>query len=116
MTTPSDETKQDYLNRMSDDGGGGLATPSEIQANIAASFADLGSVYTSAASIPTTATERGAGRFSDASDAVRYLEKGGLVSLDNSGNVAPIGFVYFLEEYDEIYDEYYYIVYIDEDS
>lgn len=116
MTTPYDESKKQYYNRMSDDGAGGLASESEIQQNIIDSFSDLGTVYTSPESVPSTATERPAGTFSDASDAMRYLERGGLVAVDDSGNVAPMGFVYFLQNYDEIYDEYEFTVYIDEDT
>ncbi len=115
MTTPPDETRPEYRHRMSDDGGGGLEDVPGTEANIETSFLDLGTLYTSPASIPSTATVRPAGTFTDARDAREYLEIGGLVG-GSGGSVIPLGFVYFLQEFDEYLWENTYTVYIDENS
>lgn len=102
---------------MADDGGGNLASESEIIDNISLSFEDMGTVFTSAGSIPVTATVRAAGSFTEAHSAMEYLESGGLIATEGSGSdVIPIGFVYFLEEFDEILQENLFTIYIDEDT
>lgn len=115
MTDPF-ETKAEYVRRMADEGGL-LASQAEVEANILESFEQMGTVFTSSGSIPSTASVRIAGTFTDANDCYRYLEQGGLVAAENDGvDVIPIGFVYLLEKYDEILMEMTYSVYIDEDT
>lgn len=117
MTTPPDEDRPDYTHRMADDGGGGLDTPANIQDHIDLSFEDLATIFTDPASIPTSASVRPAGSFTDAHDAMTYLETGGLVATENSGaNTIPIGFVYMLKEFDEVLEDWLFTVYIDEDT
>jgi len=101
---------------MSDDGGGGLASPSEVEQAIAASMANIGIVITSELDIPPEATVRPSGVFTDEVDARIYLEEGGLVVTDDLGNNSPIGFVYLLEQFDEILWEMTWTVYVDENT
>jgi len=117
MTTDHYEKSPEYLHRMADDGMGGLDTVENIDARIASSFEDMGTVYTSEGSIPSTASIRLAGTFAGADNARSYLEYGGLIVTEDAGaTVVPIGFVYFLREFDEVTQEYLYRVYIDEVS
>lgn len=115
MPTPISETKAEYARRMADDGGGGLASQAQVEANIEASFSDVANVLTDPGDVPASASVRPAGRFGTADDLKEYLELGGLVASDGV-NTVPMGFVYVLQEYDEIYEQDMYIVYIDEDS
>lgn len=115
MTDPF-ETKAEYIVRMADEGGG-LATQAQVEEHVASSFENLGTVYDDPADIPSTATIRAAGLFTDANDAYRYLEQGGLVATESGGTaVIPIGFVYLLKGYDEVLMEDTWTVYIDEDT
>lgn len=117
MTTDHYEKSPEYLHRMADDGLGGLDTVENIDARIHTSFSDMGTVYTSEGSIPETASIRLAGTFAGADNARSYLEYGGLIVTEDAGaTVVPIGFVYFLREFDEVTQEYLYRVYIDEVS
>jgi len=117
MTTDHYEKSPEYLHRMADDGSGGLDTVENIDNHIKSSFEDMGTVYTDEASIPSTASIRLAGTFAGADNARSYLEYGGLIVTEDAGaTVVPIGFVYFLREFDEITQEYLYRVYIDEVS
>ena len=116
MATDHMETHSEYARRIADDGAGGLADRATIQANIADSFADLGTIYTDDSLIPSTASIRTAGTFTDAFDAKEWLETGGLIATDGTGELHPIGFVYFYQYYDEGLDEYVYEVYIDDDT
>lgn len=116
MPTPDFESKAEYIRRMADDGLGGLASQPEVETNISASFDQLGTVVSSASLVPGTATIRPAGSFTDADSLQVYLEDGGLVVTDGAGNVEPIGFVWIVEEFDDILYEMTYQVYIDEDT
>lgn len=116
MTTPSDEERPEYIHRVSDDGAGGLEDTAGIADNIAATFTDLGTIYTDTGDIPSSASIRAAGAFTDAYAARQYLEGGGLSATDNDGNVVPIGFVYFFQYFDEVLEEDVYEVYIDDDT
>lgn len=111
-----EESQSEHIGRMADDGTGQVAPDSEIQANIAADFATLGTVFGDVNDIPDTASFRAAGRFTDPHAAAEYLELGGLVIRDDQGNLQPIGFVYFLQYYDEILEDWVYEVWIDEDT
>lgn len=114
--TPSFETRPEYIRRMADDGVGGLATPSEIEDNVDASFDNLATVVTDVESLPETTTIRPSGAFSDAQSLFEYLHAGGLVVTDESGNVAPIGFVWLVQYFDDILQQEVWQVYIDEDT
>lgn len=116
MSTPDFESKAEYIRRMADDGLGDLASQSEVEANISASFAQLGTVVSDESLVPVSATIRPAGSFTDADSLHRYLEDGGLVVTDGAGNVEPIGFVWIVESFDDILFEITYQVYIDEDT
>ncbi len=115
MTDPF-ETKTEYIVRMADEGGG-LATQEEVEEHVASSFEQLGTIYVDPENIPSSATIRPAGVFTDANDAYRYLEQGGLIVTENDGaDVIPIGFVYLLKEYDAVLMEMTWTVYIDEET
>lgn len=117
MSTDHYENTPEYLHRMADDGMGGLDTVENIDNRISSSFTEMGTIYTDEESIPETASVRLAGTFSTADNARSYLEYGGLIVTEDAGaTVVPIGFVYFLKEFDEVTEEYLYRVYIDEDS
>ncbi len=116
MTTPVPETMTEYIRRMANDGGGGLATPSEILDNVDASFAELATVVTDPENLPETSTIRPAGSFTDANSLHQYLENGGLVVTDAAGDASPIGFVWLLKVYDDILNEFIWQVYIDENT
>lgn len=116
MTTPTFETQSEYFNRMSDDGGGGLASPSEIEDNISDSFDDIGTVVTDEGDLPVTADIRPAGVFTDANSMKDYLTTGGLVVTDASSNTEAIGWVWILESFDEIINAPIWTVYIDSDT
>ncbi len=116
MSTEWHENKPEYTRRMSDDGLGGLATPTEVEQAIIDSFDELGQVVTIPGDLPGTTTIRPSGSFSDAESAKEYLDRGGLLVVDDAGNVEPIGFVYFLMEFDEVLQEYIWTVWIDEDT
>lgn len=116
MTEFFDDTG-DYVHDTADDGGGGLASLSEIDDNILSSFESIGTVYTTVGDIPATATVRPAGKFTQADSARAYLEQGGLVAVDTDGvTVIPMSFVYFLQEFDDILQEDTYTVYIDTET
>lgn len=116
MSTEWHETKPEYTQRMSDDGLGGLASLTEVEQAIADSFDELGNVATLIGDIPSTASIRPAGSFSDGESAKEYLDRGGLLVVDNMGNVEPIGFVWFLQEFDLVLEQYVWTVYIDDDT
>lgn len=116
MATDWHENKPEYVRRMSDDGIGGLATPSEVEDAIDASFVELGEVVTDPGEIPGTASVRPSGSFSDAESAKEYLDRGGLLVVDSAGNVEPIGFVWLLKEFDQVLQQDIWTVYIDEDT
>lgn len=109
------EEKSEYIRRMADDGLGNLADDSEIQDNISDDLATLGVVTDVLEDVPSSATIRASGLFSDSQDALEYLELGGLVSTVDGENV-PMSFVYFYEYYDDDLQADMYQVYIDEDS
>lgn len=113
MATHNEETQPEYVRRMADDGGGGLASLPDVESAIAASFAELATVVTDPASLPVTTSIRPAGAFVDADDLADYLESGGLVVTDSSGNYEPIGFVWLLKTFNEMLQEYVWQVYID---
>lgn len=115
MTDPF-ETKTEYILRMADEGGG-LATQAQVEEHVAGSFESLATIYDDPGDIPSSATIRPAGVFTDANDAYRYLEQGGLVATENDGvDIIPIGFVYLLKEYDEVLMEMTWTVYIDQET
>ena len=116
MTTPKPETKAEYIRRMADDGLGGLGSQAQVDANIASSFEDIAIVLTDEGDIPSSASSRTNGTFSDAESAHEYLERGGLVVTDGAGNTEPIGFVYVLKWFDDILNEWVWSVYIDDDT
>lgn len=116
MSTPDFESKAEYIRRMADDGTGDLADLPEVEANVDASFADLGNVVASEAELPSSATIRPNGSFSDAASLHVYLESGGLVVTDGAGNAEPIGFVWLVKEFDDILFEYLWQVYIDQET
>ncbi len=116
MTTPLSETKSQYIRRMSDDGVGGLASPAVIEAAIADSFDDIANVVTDVGDLPSTATIRPAGSFTDAESARQYLETGGLLTSDGAGNTEPLSFVWVLEEFDDILNQTVWTVYIDQET
>lgn len=116
MPTDWLENKPEYVRRMADDGGGGLADLPEVEANLAASFEELALVVDDPADLPATTTIRPAGSFSDADSLKEYLDKGGLLVVDSSGNTEPIGFVWLLQMYDEVLEQDVWQVYIDEDT
>lgn len=111
-----DESQSEHDARMVDDGAGAVDTDAQIQANIADAFGTLGTVVTDVGNIPTDASLRPNGRFTDAHDAEEYLERGGLVLRDDAGNTIPFPWVYFLSYFDEILEETVYEVHISEDT
>lgn len=110
------ESKAEYIRRMADDGLGGLASLPDVEQAISDSFEELGEVVAIPGDLPGTATIRPSGSFSDAEDAREYLDRGGLLAVDAAGNVEPIGFVWFLMEFDEVLQQVIWTVYIDEDT
>ncbi len=116
MPTEWDETRPEYTRRMSDDGLGGLASLPDVEQAISDSFDELGQVVTTTGDLPGTTTVRPSGSFSDAEDAKEYLDRGGLLVVDDAGNVEPIGFVWLLKEFDEVLQQYIWTVWIDEDT
>lgn len=116
MPTEWHEPRPEYTRRMSDDGLGGLAPLSQVEQQIADSFTELGQVVTDTEDLPVSATIRPSGAFSDAESAKEYLDRGGLLVVDEEGNTEPIGFVWFLQEWDEALEQYVWMVYIDEDT
>ncbi len=116
MPTEWDETKPEYIRRMADDGLGGLASLPAIEGSVSDSFDELGNVVSDPGDLPGTATVRPSGSFSDAESAKEYLDRGGLLVVDSAGNVEPIGFVWFLTEFDEVLQMDIWTVYIDEDT
>ncbi len=116
MPTEWHENKPEYTRRMSDDGLGGLADLTEVEQAISDSFDELGNVGLVIGDIPSTASIRPSGSFSDAESAKEYLDRGGLLVVDSAGNVEPIGFVWFLSEYDEVLEQQIWTVYIDDDT
>lgn len=116
MPTQWHEPKPEYTRRMADDGEGGLAPLPEVVQAIADSFTELGQVVTDVEDLPLTATIRPAGAFSDAESAKEYLDRGGLLVVDDEKNVEPIGFVWFLQEWDPVLEQYVWTVYIDENT
>ncbi len=111
-----DETTPEHINRMADDGAGNLRSASAIETAMEAEFAELGNVVTSPAGIPADASIRPAGAFTDAQDALGYLERGGLVTVSDAGDNIPVGFVYFHQVWDEVLYEWVYQIWIDENS
>ncbi|MEE8599433.1 MAG: hypothetical protein V3S69_08035 [Dehalococcoidales bacterium] len=101
---------------MSDDGLGGLASLTEVEQAISDSFDELGNVATTVGDIPSTASIRPSGSFTDAESCKEYLDRGGLLVVDSSENVEPIGFVWLLMEFDLVLEEYVWTVYIDDDT
>lgn len=116
MSTPDFETRPEYIRRMADDGGGGLADPSGVEGNISSSFEDLANVVTDVADLPNTTTIRPNGAFADASALHEYLDRGGLVVTDGFGNTEPIGFVWLVKAFDDILQQDIWQVYIDEET
>lgn len=116
MATEWHETKSEYTRRMSDDGLGDLADQAQVDQSISDSFDELGSVATVVGDIPSTASIRPSGSFTDAESAKEYLDRGGLLVVDGSGDVEPIGFVWFLKEFDEVLEQYTWTVFIDDDT
>lgn len=116
MPTDWFENKPEYIRRVSDDGAGGLGTPAQVEGAIDASFAELGEVATTVGDIPSTATVRPSGSFSDAESCKEYLDRGGLLVVDGAGDVEPIGFVWLLKEFDEVLQQDVWTVYIDDDT
>ncbi len=116
MPTDWWENKPEYTRRMSDDGAGDLASLPQVESAISGSFDELGQVVTDTGDLPGTATVRPSGSFSDAESAKEYLDRGGLLVVDSDGDVEPIGFVWFLKEFDEVLQQDVWTVYIDEDT
>lgn len=116
MTSPDFESKAEYIRRMADDGAGDLADLGEVETNIATSFSDVANVVTDPGDLPVTTSIRPNGSFTDAQSMREYLEQGGLVVTDGAGNLEPIGFVWALQEFDDILYQEVWTVYIDEDT
>ncbi len=116
MTTPTPESKSEYMRRMADGGLGTLASQAQVDTNIDASFNDIVIVVDDPGDLPTSTTIRPNGSFSDAASMHEYLETGGLVVTDNLLNAEPIGFVWALKEFDEILEQLIWTVYIDQDT
>ncbi len=116
MTTPFFESREEYAQRMADDGMGGLATPSEIADNISDAFEDIATMVTDVGDLPSTTSIRTNGSFTDAHACYQYLLDGGLVVTDGAGNTQAIGFVWVVKEFDEILWEMVYTVYIDDET
>lgn len=111
-----DETISEHIQRMADDGAGGLRSPSEIEAAMEAEFASLGTIISDPMNLPGDASIRASGAFTDAQDAQGYLERGGLAVVSDAGDNIPIPFVYFLLLFDEVLQEPVYQVYIRDTS
>jgi len=116
MPTDWQENKPEYVRRMSDDGGGGLASLPEVEDNLVASFEEVVLVVDDPADLPATASIRPAGSFSDAESLKEYLDSGGLLVVDASGNTEPIGFVWCLMMFDEVLQQDVWQVYIDDNT
>lgn len=115
MTINADQTHSEYLNDLHDDGGS-LASPSEVESRIESDFEQMGTLYTDQGAIPSTATVRESGTFTDPWAAMEYLSNGGLHATDDMGDLVPIGFVYFYQYFDDLLQQDAYVVYIDEDT
>ncbi len=116
MTTPTPESKGEYIRRMADDGSGNLASQALVDTNISDSFEELATVVTDIGDLPTTTSIRPNGTFTDAESCQQYLETGGLIVTDAAENVEPIGFVWLLKEFDDILNQDIWTVYIDQDT
>lgn len=88
--------------------------------NIRSDFQSLGIVLDDVGDIPASATVRqSAGFFDDPMALLQWMLDGpgqGLVSFDEDNNPVPIGWLYLLESYDEDLDQWFYEVWIDQDS
>lgn len=116
MSLNADDTHSEYLRQLHDDGGGGLADASTIADRIADDMSQLATIYTDRGDIPSSATVRLAGVFTDPYAAFEYLNNGGLAAFENNGNVIPIGFVYVYAYFDELLQVEAYEIWIDEDT
>lgn len=111
-----DETQSEHIQRLADDGAGGLRSPAEIEAAMEAEFASLGTIISDPISLPSDASIRASGAFTDAQDAQGYLERGGLAVVSGAGDNIPVPFVYFLLIFDEVLQEPVYQTYIRDES
>lgn len=116
MTINSFDDYDDYQRSLWDDGAGGLVDNATFQSRVHDDFGQMGTIYNDPSDVPITATVREAGRFSNPFDAMEYLNSGGLSATDDTGDLVPIGFVYLVEEYDDLLQAETFIVYIDEDT
>lgn len=116
MSTPISETKSEYDLRMADDGFGGLASEEEIQDNITSSLDDIVNVVTDSGDLPVTTTIRPNGFFTDANDLKEYLQNGGLLATNESGDAEPLSFVWVVWEFDDVLQQDVALVYIDSDT
>lgn len=116
MTINQRDDRIAYTRALVDDGLGGVVDRPTYQGRVEDDFEQMGFLYTDENNIPSSATIRVAGEFTDAYDAMSYLEIGGLTAADDQGDLVPIGFVYFFQYYDSDLDEYFYQVWIDEDT
>jgi hypothetical protein len=96
--------------------GDPAASPDEIQDFFEAELAELGTLHDGTDTLPSGATERPNGTFSNIGDLVRYLDAGALIFRDADGNYVPNPIVHIVHFYDEIFDQDIYETWIDEDT
>lgn len=74
-----------------------LLTKAEIEEIVDGVMGRLGAFHTDPAEIPTTATARPRGSFADPHDLRKYLEDGGLLGFDETGEFVPSPIVHILK-------------------
>jgi len=98
------------------DQGDPLLTHEEIEAIVDNAVSQFGIFHTDPSTIPTTATARPRGAFSDPNDLQHYLNSGGLLSYDELGQPVPSPIVHVLKRNLEFNDDIIYEVWIDDET
>lgn len=98
----TDSNIQDWMDWASGLTGAGEGDPllsaTEIEAIVDGVVGQMGQLTDDPGEIPTTATARPRGAFDSPNDLQAYLERGGLVSVDDSGNIIPNPIVNILKQ------------------
>lgn len=101
-------------------GGGGEGDPalpvSDIQDNLDAEISLIANFHTSTTTLPSDATSRANGVFSNPSDVEEYLDGGGLVFRDGAGFYAVNPIVHVVRQFNDTWGDYLYYVYIQDTS
>jgi len=101
-------------------GGGGEGDPAsslgDIQDTLDSEIASFANFHTTTATLPSDATGRSNGVFSNPSDVEQYLDGGGLIFRDGDGTAAINPIVHVVRSWNEDWQDYLYYVYIKDSS